>query len=309
MAADLPVIIGEEKFLRFCDEATWATMPGSPTWVDMPVSDFNMRFKPKRRNAQARIGLYQRKYGANVSGHPSGNLVTPLYGFGGSPSLAQKMMEWGFLDQEVRHPRSKIIQWICAGHDDDKTFLGCRVNSATLAGSEAGIVLTLDLIGQSVSNAAVYGVSAPNDRKKCIEFLFEDSTLTLGGTPVKYSQFQWGVQKNLDVIYQNSKKPTSMPKQSFMETFSVTPLKSDATWDALRDALGMTEVAGVLTLVGDDGAGATVILTVTFGRLSLIDVDEQGGIGHLNQPLTFDVLKPDGLTNGSVMAWTTGVWS
>ncbi|WP_373649008.1 phage tail tube protein [Schlesneria sp. DSM 10557] len=311
MVADVNVFVGQQRFLRLIDEETWATVPAvDPVWVDVPVTDYTVRNRPKRRNGQARTGSYQRRYGANPSGHPSGNLVTPLYGFVNEDleiSLAQLMMEWGFADHEVKFPRSKTAEWQYVGHDNDQRHLGLRVNTATLAGSEAGIVLTLELIGQS-SVSFTGAASPPADRNKLVEFLFEDSTFTLGGTPLRVSQFQWSVQRNLDVIYHNSHNPISMPKTQFSETFSITPMKSNKTYDDLRDAFGMPELAGQLVLKGlHNGTGDTgnfTVLTIDFDRLSLIDSDESGGTGAIMNPLTFDVLKPDTADNGSAMTWT-----
>jgi tail tube protein len=310
MAADIPVMIGEQRFLQLCSETTWGTVPTSPVWIDVPVNDYTVRYKPKRRNGQARVGQYQRRYGANVSGHPSGNLVTPLYGFqqtGFTGSLAQMMLEWGFLDQENKFPRSKCAQWEYENHEDDKGQVGLRVNQITLAGSESGIVLTLELIGQSSSNITG-SASPPNSRNKLVEFLFEDSTFSLGGNPMTYSAFQWSCQRNLDVIYLNSNSPTGMPKTAWTETFSVTPVKADDTYDIARDALGMPEYVGSLVLKGlHNGtmSNTWAVGTVAFPRLSLIDSDENGGTSTIMNPLTFDILKPDTSSNGSTMTWTT----
>lgn len=310
MPADVTVFVGAERFLRVVNEATWATVPGSPTWIDVPVTDYTVRNRPKRRNGQVRTGSYQRRYGSNPSGHPSGNLVIPLYGWlptGLTTSLAQWAMEWGFLDQEVKFPRSKTAEFQYTGHDNDQRHLGLRVNTATLAGSEAGISLTLELIGQS-SVSFTGTATPPTTRNKTIEFLFEDSTFSLGGTAIRAASFSWSVQKNLDVIYQNSPNPISMPKTSYTETFSITPKKAGTTFDTLRDAFGSQEIAGQMVLKGlHNGTGATgnfTVLTVDFARLSLIDSDESGGSGTIDNPLTFDVLKPDTSANGSVMAWT-----
>lgn len=310
--SDVNVLIGAERFLQLAVETSWATLPGSPTWVDVPVDDYTVAFKPKNMVNQARVGLFQRKYANNVSGHPSGNLVSSLYGWhpsGLTTSLAQALMEWGFLDHEAKFARSKSARWVYTTHEDDKQFAGLRVNQATLAGSDSGVKLTLELIGKSETILSGQTMQPPNDRNKNVEFLFEDCTFTLDSVAMPISSFQWTVQRGLDVIYQNSATPTSCPKTSWNETFSVTPLKGDASFDALRDSLGMHEMAGELVLKGlhnGTGTGGTdfTILTVDFARLSLINSDESGGVGAIQNPLTFNVLKPDTSANGSVMAWS-----
>jgi Phage tail tube protein len=310
MAADLTVLIGQQRFLQLVAETTWGNVPGSPTWLDVPVNDYNVRFKPKRRSGQARVGQFQRRYGSNTSGNPSGSLVAPLYGWkptGATTSLAQYLLEWGFTDQENKFPISKSAQWEYANHEDDKGHTGLRVNTATLEGSDAGISLTLELIGKTASNFTG-SATAPNSRYQVAEFLFPDCSFTINSTAMNISSFKWSVQRNLDVIFENSPSPLSMPKTAWNETFSVTPLKADSTYDALRDSLGMQETTATLVLKGLNEGTMTNTWTqvsIAFGRLSLVDSDESGGVSAQMNPLTYDVLKPDSSANGSVMTWTT----
>lgn len=309
MTADVPVLIGIERYLQLCDETVWGEEPETPTYIDYPLTEYGVIYKPKRRDGQSRTGRYQESYGENVSGHPSGSMVTPLFGkVVSSKSLAQRLMEWGFTDQENQFPISKCSKWQYAGHEDDKAHLGLRVNQITLAGSEAGIVLTLELIGKTAVNFTGSG-SPPDSRNKLYQFLFEDSIVKLGGTAVPVSQWQWSVQRNLDVIYHNSRTPISMPKNSWIETFSCTPLKADDTYDALRDAGGMVEMTGELTVMGLHGGTGTALTNfnkcvTAFPRLSMINADETGGEKTVMQPLTFKVLKPDSSSNGSTMTWS-----
>lgn len=309
MAGDVNVLLGVQQYLQLADETEWGTVPGSPTWIDFPVTDYNVRFKPKRKNGQSRIGKFQHNFGTNQSGHPAGTLVTPLFGnVVSSKSLAQRLMEWGFTDQETKFPISKCSKWQYTDHADDKAHTGLRVNSITLAGAEGGITLTLDLIGKTTDNFTGSG-SPPTNRNKLVQFLFEDSTVSLAGTEIPVQSWQWQVQRNLDVIYDNSHSPISLPKTDWMETFSVTPLKQDAAWDELRDTLGMQECTGNLTIKGlhnGTGTGGTswTQCSVAFARLSLVDADQNGGEKVQYQPLSFEVLRPDTSTNGSVMTWT-----
>ena len=305
MAGDVVVFIGEQRFLRLADETTWGVNTGL-TYYDVPVSDFTVRNKPKRRNGQSRVGRYQSSYGANTSAHPSGNLVTPL--FTSQPAtgncLAQTLLAWAFGDQEAKFPASKAALWEYANHEDDKGYTGLRVNQASLAGSDAGIVLTIELIGQTAVN--ITGAdSPPNTRGKLIQMLFEDCVFTLGGTALPISAFQWSMQKTLDVIYENSSSPISMPKTTCKETFSATPIKSSTAYDVMRESLGMQEMAASLVIKGLNNAGTFTgtTCTISFPRLSLIDSDESGGLAAVMNPLTFDVLKPDTTSNGSSIAW------
>ncbi|WP_010586310.1 phage tail tube protein [Schlesneria paludicola] len=306
------ILIGAQRFLRLAVESSWATLPGSPVWVDTPCDDYTVRFKPKNLAGQPRAGLMQRKYSRNVSGHPAGNLVTSLYGWkptGLLTSLAQAMLEWGFTDHESKAPRSKSAQWVYTSHDDDKQHAGLRVNQATLAGSEAGIKLTLELIGKTETILSGQTSTPPNDRHQLVDFLWEDCSFKLDGTVMPFSSFQWSVQRSVAPVYQNSKVPTSCPKAGWVESFSITPLKSDNSFDVLRNDLEMTELPGELVLKGlHNGTGGPgtdfTVCTVAFPRLSFVDSDESGGVGVIENPLTWNVLKPDTASPSSTMTWT-----
>lgn len=310
MAADIPVISTDRSYAVLIAEATWATLPGAPTRIHVPVNSCGVRFRPKRRNAQQRVGLFQRKHASNVSGHPSGPLVCELYGWhptGLTTSLAQFMMEWGFLDQEAQFPRSKILEWAEGPDASNTRHLGLRVNSATLAGTaDNGITLSLDLIGQDSVNFATAS-ALPDNRNKLVEFLFEDLTFTLDGTVTPISGFTWQVQRGLQPSYWDNNRPQSMPKTQWVETFSVTPPKQGHAWEDKVRSGGMQEVAATLALKGlHNGTGTTgnwTTLSIAFPRLSLIDADEQEANGIYAEPLTFDVLKPDTTDPSSTMTW------
>ena len=312
MAADVSVISTEKSYAVLIAEATWATLPGTPTRIHVPVTSQNVKFKAKRRNNQQRVGLFQRAYGRNVSGAPAGNIVCPLYGWhpsGLTTSLAQWLLEWGALDQETTFPRSKILEWAEGPDTANTRHLGLRVNSMTLAGSaDNGISLTLELMGQSSVNFATAN-SLPSTRNKLVEFLFEDLTFTLNSVATPIGSFQWQIQRGLQPQYWDSATPLSMPKTQWVETFSVTPPKQGHAWEDAVRSLGMQESEATLELkglhngTGTDGTDWTV-LTIAFPRLSLIDADEQESNGIYNEPLSFDVLKPDTTDPSSSMTWT-----
>ena len=311
MAADVNVISTEKSYAVLIAEATWATVPDTPTRIHVPVTSCGVKFVPKRRNSQQRTGLFQRKYGRNVSGHPAGAIALPLYGWqpaGLTTSLAQWLMEWGFLDQEVTFPRSKILEWAEGPNVANSRHLGLRVNSATLAGSaDNGISLTLELIGQSTGNFATAN-ALPDDRNKLVEFLFEDLVFTLDGDATPIGSFQWQVQRGLQPQYWDSRSPLALPKTQWVETFSVTPPKQGHDWEDKARALEMQEVDAQLVLKGlHNGTGDTgdwTVLTIDYPRLSLINADEAEQNGIYNEPLTFDVLKPDTSDLSSTMTWS-----
>ncbi|HEY4263388.1 MAG TPA: phage tail tube protein [Schlesneria sp.] len=311
MAADVSIISTERSYAVLYDESTWNTVPGSPTKIHVPVTSCGVKFKPQRRSNQQRAGLFQRVYGRNIKGNPDGSIVSPLYGWtatGGTTSLAQYLMEWGFLDQEVTFPRSKGLEWAEGPDTANTRHSGLRVNTATLAGSaDNGISLTLELMGADSVNFAT-AATKPTSRNKLVEFIFEDTTFTLNSVAIPYSAFQWQVQRGLQPTFFNDRRPTSMPKSQWVETFSITPPKQGHAWEDLVRDLEMQEFAGTLTMKGlHNGTGTEdtdfTTLSVDFPRLSLIDADEAESNGLYNEPLTFDVLKPDTTDASSTMTW------
>ena len=165
----------------------------------------------------------------------------------------------------------------------------------------------MELIGQDTVNFATAN-GLPANRNKLVEFLFEDLTFTLDGNVTPIGSFQWQVQRGLQPQYWDSRRPQSLPKSQWVETFSVTPPKQGHAWEDLVRDLDMQEVDAQLDLKGlhnGTGTGGTdwTTLSIAFPRLSLIDADEQENNGIYSEPLTFDVLKPDTTDLSSTMTW------
>lgn len=310
--AEVTTLLGAKGHLVLVDESTWATVPGSPAYVHVPVTDYGVKYVPVNRQGRPAIGLRQAKQNRNVKGMVQGTLNTPLYGWqtaGLGKSLAEYLMSWGFGQHETLALPSKYAEWAIGPNVANKRHLGLKVNQATLSGSEdQGISLALDLMGKDEALFAT-AQTLPNDRNKLIEFEFEDCVLTIGGTPVPIGSFQWQVQNGLTAHYWNSRRPQALPPADRVETFTITPPKQTNAWqEALREDLP-DEVEGILTLKGLHNGTGTVAtdwnqVVITFPLLSLVNVDEQGGRGTLTEPISWVCLKPDTSANASTMVWT-----
>lgn len=307
-------ILGAKKFLVLYNEATWSTKPGSPTYVHVPVTEYNVRFKPQNRQANPYIGLFERKHSKNFRGMPSGNLNCALYGWqhsGISQSLMQYLLDWAFGDHESQAPASKGAQWAEGPNVANKEHNGLRINGATLQGTdESGVVeLSLDLQGATES-ALGSAQSLPNNRNKILDCEFKDVTASIGGSPVAIKQFQVQVQNGLKVEYLNSFTPSLLLKSQRVVTVQMTLVKNADTYDAYRRASTATEVALQLVIKGLHNGTGTVatdytVATLDFARASIVDVDEQGGKEDIaTQPINFVALKPDSSSHDLEIAYS-----
>lgn len=310
-------ILGAKKYLVLANESTWGTTPGSPDYVHLPVTDYNVRFRPQNRQANPYAGIYQRKHSRNFRGMPSGQLNTPLYGWVLTPpatSIAEYLLTWAFANHETADLPSKLAEWAEGPNVANKRHNGLRVNSATLQGSDdSGVVeLQLDLMGKSeVGQSTVSSAQTlPADRNKLVDMEFADCTFQLAGSAVSVKSFSLQVQHGLKAEYLNSYTPSLLVKSQRVVTLSMVLIKNSDTYDAFRRATSQTEFTGQIVVKGlHNGTGGEetnwTVGTIDFPRLSLTDVDEQGGKEDLStQTLNMAVLKPDTSSNDLAIAWS-----
>jgi len=310
-------ILGTKKYLVLADESTWGTTPGEPVYVHLPVTEYNVRFRPQNRQANPYIGLYQRKHSKNFRGQPTGQLNTPLYGWvdaGIEMSLAEYLLSWAFEGHEDTDLPSKLAEWAEGPNVANKRHNGLRVNSATLSGSDdSGVIeLSLELQGKSEAgqNVVTAAQTLPADRNRILEMEFADCTFKLGGSTVGVKSFQLQIQHGLKAEYLNSYTPSLLVKTQRVLTLSLVLVKNSDTYDTCRRAVTSTEMTGQIVLKGlHNGTGTAetnwTVATLDFGRLALVDVDEQGGKEDLaTQPLNFAVLKPETTDNDLEITWT-----
>jgi hypothetical protein len=290
----------------------WATLDGEPDYVFTPVTSFGLDEDERIRNAQVYAGQINAAYQNRQRGLVKGNIVTPLFGWrpsGLTTSLAEFWLGWAAGQRGTKLPQSRAFEWSREDTANER-HLGCRVNGFTLQGSEAGISLTIDVIGRTVEPFST-AQTLPNDMQELIEFLFDDSVVcTLNSIATNISQFSWQVQRPLTPNWENAALITGLPAgQRWTETFTVTKKKVDATWQTRGRTAGVFECPLVLTLKGvhqGTGTGGTnyAKATITMPRLSLTSVKEQGSPNELTETLTFNVLKPQSSSAASAVTWS-----
>lgn len=301
--------VGELNYASACIESNWGELPGSPSWVQIPVLSYGVQMNSEMRQSPTFVGTLQEKHNQVFRGMPAGPISMPMFGWW--PANASKshmgwMMDWihnNALETMARPPRS----WFWAEGPDiaNKIHTGLRVNAFTLAGS-AGSPVTLnvetmgyDEIGMDDgSNRADSAPSLVTDRKKLSEVIFEDCSLTIGGSATPMKAFSVRTAFGLTVGWENNTRPQLLLAKKLVTDVSFTIRKNSDTWDAYNRLTDNTEVAAVLTLKGlhrGTGTGGTnwTNLAITFNRLSLVKPTTEGGNDLQYQPLNFKALKPD----------------
>jgi hypothetical protein len=311
-------IITTKSYLTMYDEAEWGTVPGSPTYIHVPVLDYDVRMRTQQRRAIPFTGLLQRVHSRHSKGLPTGTMRVPLYGWrpsGLSTSLAEYLMTWAFNSPETICSDSKGIEWAEGPNTANKRHVGMRVNAATLRGSEDEEIcqLILQLAGKDESGDDVVTTAQtlPDNRNKAIEFEFADALFTLDGTSESVKAFQINAQYGLAVEYLNSRRPTLLVKRMCQQTLSIVLPKDSDTWDALRRSNTISDLEMSCTIVlkgthNSTGASGTYAVgTISLPRLSFVDAEETRDQHQLAfQPLEFDILKPDTSAAALSIVWS-----
>lgn len=333
----------EKSYLHLCDESTWGTLPGSPTYYHIPVLDYKVEQVVENRANEPYCGVDHQTDQEILRGYPAGQLTAHLYGWeptGSTVSCAQKLFEWGFGDLTSSSPRSKVCEWANGSNTWNVRDLGMRCNSAEITGSDDGaeVQIALDLMGRerigqgdedhvalfSSTDPLPTAQTVPTERRKLANFLFHHCTLEITDLNDLAGDKNEILMKNFKLSYKRNLKPHWLNGRSALTDkpvvgslngrkkegmFSFTPLKTDATWDALRRTPGRHEFAATLVLKGlhqtTGSTGDWTVLTINLNRLSLVkaDSDEKRDDDPF-QPLEFAGLKPESASN-----WITPTWS
>lgn len=300
--------------------AAWGTRPTTPVLVHFPTMDYGIKLVREVQEHRTFAGRAQSHHIQNPYSVVQGSLKMPLYGaFLSAPavSIMQYFLDLATDSQETLDPRPSIRIFdihrdgagaTVAGHEDT----GLRVNKMTLEGSEAGIVLTLDMIGKTQIALAASAVAPPDDRNGLLECLFSDSTLSIGGTPVSVSKWKWELDWGLEALKQNSNRPTKVSAQHNLQTLSWTPLKEAGTYDAYLRLQDQTELEAILVVKGNHSqtsgtapADNYTVGTFTFPRASLKTADDQLSIDTFGtQDIMMKCLKPDTSANTVTPVWS-----
>lgn len=143
------------SYLYLIDETSWGRWPASVSRYYLPVTQYDVFRRPEVRRSAVFCGVKQRKHSQVFRGGVSGSISCPLYGWdpagADSASLAQKVIEWGFSDQEQVCPLSKIAEWAVGPNTANRRAFGLRCNTATVSGdAESGaVVFSAELMGES----------------------------------------------------------------------------------------------------------------------------------------------------------------
>lgn len=314
-------VVGSKSYLYLVSEDIWGINPfdasGSGSTlqqaVHVPVTSYGVKFNPENRQGNPYLGVFDRKHNYNFRGMPAGTLVSPLYGYypdGYSKSIAQYLMEWAFDSPAECELPSKTAYWAEGPSIADKEHNGLRVNSATLTGSDdSGMLeLSLDLMGRYDSNPSTGLQSVPNDREKLVDMEYHRTTAALAGVAITPKSFTLTRQHNLQVHYLNSFEPTLLVKTQMVTTLQLSIPKNTNTYDAYRRLSTSTEMTGQIVGKGlhnsTGPSGTLTTMTIDFPRLSLVNVEDQGGkddVLFLN--LNFVVLKPDTSAQQMTFTW------
>lgn len=300
--------VGELSYLSLCTESTWGVLPGSPSWVQVPVLSYGVRMGAEMRQSPTFTGVLEEKHNQVFRGMPSGSIQMPLYGWhpaNASMSQMQWMLAWIHNNalNTIARP-SKSCFWAEGPNIANKIHTGLRCGSFTIAGSAGSpVTLTVDLMGydelgmDSAGNEADTAPTLVTDREKLLEVLFEDCSLTLGGTGTGMKAFSVRTNFNYSVEYNNSHRPSLILAKKTTTDVAFTILKNSDTWDAYNRGTTNTETTAALVLKGlHNGTGATgdwTLATLPFNRLSLVTPPTEGGQDIQYQNLQFKALKPD----------------
>lgn len=305
-------ILGAKSYLMLCNESQWSVPPSSPAYIPVPVSQYDVRFRPESRQSTPLIGVLQRRHSRIVRGSVAGKLVCPLYGWkpaGSTVSIAQFLLQWAFGSPETVEPASCMVDWAEGPDLANRRHTGLRVGTATVRGdAESGQVeLSLDLTGRNES-ALVSAPALPANLRKLTEFEFSDCSLELNGVSVPMRGFELQVQHGLRVEYLNTTVPSYIVRTQRVAGLQVEIFKEDGSWDALRRNTTAADMTGKLILRGlhnGTGTGNWTRVSLDFARLSLIDVEQQSAMNRLtSQPLQFTILKPDTTADDVVQTWS-----
>jgi len=303
----------QQTFCLFQSESSWGTI-SSPADYYIPVEDYGVKLNVESRQAKPGCGVRQTKFNERTQGIPQGNIKVPLFGQPpvGSPSgdsFAKYLIDWCFANPENEDRDSKRIIFVEQGSGGtQKRHTGLRVSQATLSGSEGGFVeLSIDVIGK-LEEASSYSWTLPTNRGQLSEFLFADSVFTIGGTTFPISEFQWQIQYGLRPKFSGGFSPTVLRGGQCLQTLTIKQPKTGDTYEAYHRLATTTEKTAVLTLQGQHGglgpSGDFTKLTATFNKLSMLtSEDELARDSEIENPILFQVLKPNSSTAAVGMTW------
>jgi len=311
-------IIGEFNYLAACTESTWGTLPGSPSWVFLPCLSYGVKLNTERRQSPVQVGVMQEKHNQTVFGSTGGTITMPLYGWwpanSGSISQMQWILAWAMgTNLESKTRASKSLFWAEGPDIANKIHTGSVVGSWTLSGAAGSpVTMSLDIMGydeigmDDATNRADTAPTIPTDMNQLTEVLFEDTTLTLGGSSTEIKAFTIKQNFNLTVGREAANRPSFIVPKKVVTDVAFTIRKTADTWDQYNRDTDEVETTASLAIKGlHRGTGSTgdyTVATIAFNRLSLMAPATEGGKDAQYLNVGFRALKPD--SSSASMAYT-----
>ncbi|QDU60002.1 hypothetical protein Pan216_08390 [Planctomycetes bacterium Pan216] len=309
---------GWQRYIHVASETQFGTTPGSPTYVYVPVSQYDVGVQRNNRQSELFTGRRQQTKNQLVNRSLQGTLAAPLFGHhAGGQSIAQF-----FIDKALSAPSGleldSFLAEISEEGTDDKRHNGLRVNSCQISGQAEGgdITMSLDLIGKDETGGiTVQSLSDTSDEPDA--FLFADATLSLdadgvgGSSPEDFDfiSFQIDIQNNLKPYFVNSKVIEKLPAMQRLVRLTFQIFKIDDTFDALNRSNDDLEYSIELALRGKHGGSASgtyTTATFTFDRIPLETLSMQSSVNELATLSTnWLALKPLSSSNELDVTWST----
>ena len=298
-----PIIISDLSYLTLGDESTWGTVPGSPDYVYCPVGAYGVQLQTEHRKSSTFTGKRQPVHTKKRRGAPQGQITSLLYGWvvtTATVSLAEYLCTWAFDGPDDCERTSKFAEWAEGPNISNRRHTRLRVSQASLTGDESSgqVQLAMDVLGKDEATFAT-AQAVPDDLNGLVDFAFEDVVLTVGGTALSITSFNFTVNHNLAIRYNNSNRPTYLLPQGEMDiTFSAVMTKEDDTYQALNRAAADSDLVGSLVLTGShEGTGATgddTRLTIAMPKMTLQNPENSFSRGQdAQETLNWVVRKPD----------------
>jgi len=169
-------VLGAMQKLRFVEEETWGSLPGSPSYIGLPISEdgYTLGLRGGYHFPAVKIGSYQRKYSAAVGRNLEGSLLVGVW-----PELAQYLFDFALGRDENGELPSYAFEFSSPGVEA-KRHLGCKVDTLTISSAAAspGLQLAFDLIGKAEEEITDF--SAPSIPAG-VPFVFQHATFEIDG--------------------------------------------------------------------------------------------------------------------------------
>lgn len=210
-----------QEFLRITKEATFGVFDAAATETAIIQLDqanaFTMRAKPLRWSIRTHGSNNRRVQTGSAKTQLAGSLSTLIY-----PSQAALLLPWGAdLDATTGQAYSVTIDHAITMEDATPTviyrrYLGCKVGSMNIAGSDESqlLRLKLDLVAQKPSAAAITATDFPTptlaDYPADAPYLFQHAAagFTLDGSVTEFNSFDLTVKNILDATFNASQYVT-----------------------------------------------------------------------------------------------------